>query len=102
MTGFAVSTEIKNVVVILSEAKNLHSGVRSDPEILRCAQDDGLCSYDEDEKRCGTPGEGRGEGSVDSQAHHRMNRTLTLTLSRRTGRGDKRGRFSCVVGVRGT
>jgi hypothetical protein len=40
MTGFAVSTEIKNVVVILSEAKNLHSGVRSDPEILRFAQDD--------------------------------------------------------------
>jgi hypothetical protein len=40
MTGFAVSTEIKNVVVILSEAKNLYSGVRSDPEILRFAQDD--------------------------------------------------------------
>jgi hypothetical protein len=27
-------------------------------EILRCAQDDGLRSYDEYEKRCGLPGEG--------------------------------------------
>jgi hypothetical protein len=34
------------------------SEIGSEVEILRCAQDDGLRSYDEYEKRCGVPGEG--------------------------------------------
>jgi hypothetical protein len=37
--------------VILSEAKDLGIGCRARMEILRFAQDDGLATYAEDEKR---------------------------------------------------
>src|SRR5688572_26950196 len=38
----------------------------------------------------GTPGEGRGEGSLRLTINCPCNRTITLTFSRNTGRGDRR------------